>query len=649
MSKNQAVRMVAFLALSACSFNTASAKSLSPEQALKIRRISDLQLSHNGERIALTVSEPTEGTEQNRDIWVLDLGPKKTWRLTTSNKSDRSPRWSPDNEMLAFISNRTDPAQIHLISMKGGEARPLTKSKTAVTAFEWAPDGRSVAFLASLPKTEEEEKKAKDKDDARLVDRDDRPPQLWLIDIASREVRQLTEGRWRISEFAWIPDGDQLVIAATQNDQPELFTTRIYRLNVSGGQVDELTQPAGPFGNLQVSPDGRYIAYVGSRLDGPTPHDLFIQPLSGGKSSNLTAASLDRDVADYAWQTDGSLVIQAASGFTNRFYELTLDGTPKERARFENVHPMGSFSVSDKVLVFVGEGATIAPEVWISEGTAGTEQITDFNKGWADINLVEPEIMTYPSFDETPIEAALLKPADYQEGALVPLIVLVHGGPSGRWSARFHSWGQLLVSKGYAVLFPNIRGSLGYGHDFLVMNRRDWGGGDFRDVMAGVDALIEQGVADPARLGIGGWSYGGYMAAWVVTQTARFKASVSGAPMTNLASEYGTETSSINSYDTWYLGSPYENLDLFMQRSPVAHVKAARTPTLILCGDKDVTDPIGQCTEFHRGLKRYGVETELVIYPREGHGIREEKHQLDLLQRIVDWFDRYLIASKPSR
>ncbi len=183
---------------------------------------------------------------------------------------------------------------------------------------------------------------------------------------------------------------------------------------------------------------------------------------------------------------------------------------------------------------------------------------------------------------------------------------------------------------------------VGIRSDFLVMNRRDWGGGDFRDVMAGVDALIERGIADPERLGIGGWSYGGYMAAWAVTQTARFKASVSGAPMTNLASEYGTETSSINSYDTWYLGSPYENLDLFMQRSPVAHVKAAKTPTLILCGDKDVTDPIGQCTEFHRGLRRYGVETELVICPREGHGIREEKHQLDLLQRIVDWFDHYL-------
>jgi dipeptidyl aminopeptidase/acylaminoacyl peptidase len=207
---------------------------------------------------------------------------------------------------------------------------------------------------------------------------------------------------------------------------------------------------------------------------------------------------------------------------------------------------------------------------------------------------------------------------------------------------RFDTVGQLLAANGFAVFQPNIRGSTGYGHDFLVMNREDWGGGDYKDVIAGVDYLIEQGITDADRLGIGGWSYGGYMAAWAVTQTDRFHASVSGAPMTDLASEYGTESASINAYDTWYLGTPYENLDIFTQRSPVTHVKNTRTPTLILCGENDVTDPIGQCQQFYRGLKRYEVETELVIYPREGHGIREEKHQVDRLQRYLDWFKKYL-------
>ena len=176
----------------------------------------------------------------------------------------------------------------------------------------------------------------------------------------------------------------------------------------------------------------------------------------------------------------------------------------------------------------------------------------------------------------------------------------------------------------------------------MVVNRFDWGGGDFKDVMAGADWLIKKGIADPNRIGIGGWSYGGYMAAWAVTQTTLFKASVSGAPMTDLAFEYGSEAPGINTGDTWALGNPYENLPLFTARSPVTYVRKVKTPTLILCGENDTTDPVEQCVQFHRGLRRYGIETDLVVYPREGHGIREEKHRIDVLNRITGWFEKYL-------
>lgn len=618
------------------------AEPFRPAQAVSGRRISQVQLSPDGKRIAFTVAEPVRGEEQNQDIWIFDLDQRETLRLTTSEKPDHSPRWSPDGRALAFLSNRTGEAQIHLISMSGGEARALTKSKTPVSSFEWSPDGRAIGFLAPEAKSEEEEKKEKEKDDARVVDRDERTPQLCLLDVASQEVRQLTRGRWRISSFAWAPDGKSIVLAATDHPQPELFTTRIYSIGVDDGTTEELARPAGPFGDLKVSPDGRYLSYVGSRLDGPTPHDLFVQLLSGGQALNRTAASIDRDIVDFVWRPDGSLLLLAASGFTNRFYRMSLDGTVEGYPSFGDTHPLGSFQGVDSLLAFVGESPTGAPELWISTEPGKAEAVTRLNEDWDGGALIEPDLLAYSSFDETPIEAALFKPPGYQERAHVPAIVLVHGGPSGRWSSRFHAWAQLLATRGYAVFCPNVRGSTGYGHDFLVMNRHDWGGGDFRDIMAGVDYLVEKGIADPARLGIGGWSYGGYMAAWAVTQTDRFRVSVAGAPMTDLASEYGTEASSINAYDTWYLGSPYENGDLFRQRSPITHVGNAKTPTLILCGEKDVTDPIGQCTQLFRGLKRYGVETELVIYPREGHAIREENHQLDLLRRVVDWFDRHL-------
>jgi len=197
-----------------------------------------------------------------------------------------------------------------------------------------------------------------------------------------------------------------------------------------------------------------------------------------------------------------------------------------------------------------------------------------------------------------------------------------------------------LAAHGFAVFYPNIRGSTGYGERFIEMNKNDWGGADFRDVMAGVDYLIAQGIADPNKLGIGGWSYGGYMSEWAITQTQRFKAAVSGAGLANLASEFGTEAGS--SYDEWFFGTPYENLDGFMKSSPVKFLKNAHTPTLILQGDADTTDPIGQSEELYRGLKHYGVEAEMVIYPREPHGLREEKHLVDRLNRIVAWYETHL-------
>jgi dipeptidyl aminopeptidase/acylaminoacyl peptidase len=219
----------------------------------------------------------------------------------------------------------------------------------------------------------------------------------------------------------------------------------------------------------------------------------------------------------------------------------------------------------------------------------------------------------------------------------------VHGGPTGAWTNRFDALTQLLVTRGYSVLLPNIRGSIGYGEKFVEANRADWGGADFKDVMAGVDEMVRRNIADPNRLGICGWSYGGYMAEWAITQTDRFKAAVSGAGMADLATEFGTESSPV--YDEWFYGTPYENLVGFQKSSPITYIKNAKTPTLILQGDADTTDPISQSQMLYRGLKRYNVPAEFVVYPREPHGLREEKHLRDLYVRITAWFDKYLGTS----
>ncbi len=615
---------------------------LAPEKVINRRRISDLQLSHDSKRIAMVVTEPVKGTERISNIWVYDLREKDVRKFTTSKKSDRHPRLSPDGKSLAFLSSREGDSQIFILSMSGGEAQAVTESKTSIRSFEWSPDGTKIAFLSADPKTEEEEKKLEAKDDAYVVDRDIKDPRLRILDVSSGEVKPLTRDKLRISEFVWMPNGAQFLLSATDHLRRDLNSNRLYLLTVSDLGVKEIETPAGPFRNLSVSDDGRTLVYLGARTaDGPSAHDLFKRPLSGGKARNLTGSSVDQRIFSYTIRKDGSILFLAVKGFTTVFFTVDGSGRVEELQKFE-VHPSRSFAANSKVLAFVGETATQASELWISLSPKKAEKVTHFNKDWDNVPLIQPEIVRYPSFDGKEIEAALLRPAGYKKGTQVPFVVLVHGGPAGIFSDSFHAWSQLLAARGYAVLLPNIRGSLGYGHDFLISNRYDWGGGDWKDVMAGVDFVIKSGIADPERLGIGGWSYGGYMAAWAVTQTDRFKASVSGAPMTDLASEFGTESNGVNIGDTWALGTPYENLDLFIKRSPVTFVKNVKTPTLLLNGMEDPTDPIGQCQQFYRGLRRYNVETEFVAYPRMGHGPREEKHQLDVLNRMINWFEKYL-------
>jgi dipeptidyl aminopeptidase/acylaminoacyl peptidase len=642
VSKQFYLGFIALLFFIFCAANTvADNEALSPEQTNKIRRLSDLRLSPDGSKIVFTVSEPVKGTSQNRDIWVYDIQKKELRQFTYEDKSDSSPRWSPDGKQVAFLSSREDKTQIYLISIDGGEACALTRVETGVSSFAWSPDGGRIAYLAREPQTDEEKKKKEAKDDARVIQKNEKHSCLWVIDLDSKEIDKLTKNTWRISGFTWMPGGDGLILSATDHPQPELFSNRIYRLRIDEGEMESIFQPQGPFGNLRVSPDGKYLAYVGSRADGPTANDLFIRPLSGKRSRNLTQDSIDRTVSSFCWTKEGTLLALVQDGFLSVFYTIDLKGRAEKQNTFP-ITPSRSFVAGEDILAFVGAGAVAAPELWIYSQPGKAVKVTNFNRDWDGIKLIKPEIITYKSNDGKKIEAALLLPEGYHKGSRVPLVVLVHGGPSGRWSDSFNSWGQLLAARGYAVLCPNIRGSVGYGYEFLTSNRYDWGGGDFKDVMAGVDYLIKRGIADPERLGVGGWSYGGYMAAWAVTQTDRFAASVSGAPMTDLAVEYGTETSSINAYDTWYLGTPYENPDLFIKRSPTTYIKDVQTPTMILCGENDHTDPIGQCYIFHRGLKRYSVDTEFIVYPREGHGLSEEKHRIDVLNRMLNWFAKYL-------
>jgi dipeptidyl aminopeptidase/acylaminoacyl peptidase len=619
-----------------------TAKLLTPETSLNLRSISDLQFSPDGARLAFVVTEPPKGERRARHIWLYDKKSGVVRQFTFSAKDETSPRWSPDGKELAFLSNRDDQQQIYVMRADSGEAAAVTKGKRSVRTFGWSPDGKQIAYLAPDAKSDAEEKKDRDKDDARVVDKDDKQPRLWLLTLATREAKALTDSKWGISELAWLTTGDRLVVSATDHPESDQETHRIFSISVPDGSRRLILAPHGPFRDLQVSPDGAAVSYVGCRVDGPSPHDLMLLDIGQHATRNLTGASLDRAILEHRWMKDGSVLALYADGFRNKLVGFSPENMSKNPANppATNVNAFAVSNAGD--VVFAAQSATMPPELWLWDQKNSPQQVSHFNDAWKRFTLNAPEFYKYKSFDGFEIEAALLKPAGADPKNRLPLIALIHGGPTSNWQDSIEVWGQLLAARGYAVFYPNIRGSVGYGQKFIEMNRGDWGGGDFKDVMWGVKDLIDRGIADPSKLGIGGWSYGGYLAEWAVTQTNDFKAAVSGAGLSNLISEYGSEEHPY--YDEWFYGVPYESDSLvrYLNSSPFTQFRNAKTPTLILQGDADTTDPPGQSQELYRGLKHYGVETQLVMYPREPHALREEKHLLDRLNRMLAWYEKYV-------
>ena len=616
--------------------------ALTPEQTLDRRSLGELELSPDQTQLVFTVTEAVKGAARQKNLWMFDLASEQVRQLTFAGKSDSAPRWAPDGGSIAFLSDRDGTAQLYRLPMRGGEAEKLTDRKERIEAFRWSPDGASIALLMAEPKSDAQQSREKEKDDAHLAEKDDRLARIWVLDVGSRALRQLTTVPHRIGQIEFAPDGTRVIAAASASPHADQFNEAIHAIDLKDGRVAPIASPRGPMGAMALSPDGKTIAYVCARVDGPEAHDLCLQPIAGGAARNITSVTIDRPVNQPKWIDDHSVAVAVARGFHSGIDIVDLDGR-SQAIPATVVSPTAFARTASGAVLYAGETAIRAPELWMKPVHGAAHAVTTFNQSWATRSVVAPEFVKYKSGDGTDIEAALLKPSP-AGGGPPPAVILVHGGPTGRWSDAFEPWGQLLAARGYAVLYPNVRGSTGYGQRFVEMNRADWGGGDFKDVMAGADWLVARGIADPNRLGIGGWSYGGYMAAWAVTQTTRFKAAVSGAPVIDMASEFGTENGS--AYDEWFYGTPYEQLDGFIKSSPITFVKNVKTPTLLLQGEDDTTDPIGQSQQFYRGLKRYGVESDLVLYPREPHGLREEKHLIDRLTRIIGWYDKYL---RPAR
>ena len=621
------------------SYSQTKKDSLTIEQALSKYSIKSPLFSPDGEKAVVVVSQT--GLEKNlpaSHIWLIDVATKTIRQFTNSKKSESNPKWSPDGSQLAFLSNRNDENQIYLMDMSGGEAFQLTQSKTSISEYAWNPAGNKIAYLAEEPASAEEEKRQADKYDEKVVSESVKPTRVFIMDVLTKKTTQYTHQNWSIEEMKWMPTGDALLLVTQYLPTKEVPTYQLCSLSLKDSSIVNIPSPTHSFwGNIKISPDGNTIAYNSSWGDGPDAHDLFIQYLETGVSKNITGKSIDLPIRIFKFSDNHHLVSLVQKGFSTKLLSIDDNGNKSEYPINQNI---GNFDIAaDGTVLFESFSAIKPSEVWLMGADNKPVQVSHFNKVFDSIPLAKPEFITYKSVDGLPIESALYKPLNTST-KLLPLMVFIHGGPTSAFINDYSAWVQLFVQRGYAVFCPNIRGSTGYGRDFIVANRNDWGGNDFKDIMYGVDMLIAKENIDSTRMGITGWSYGGFMSEWAITQTNRFKAAMSGAGIANLASEFGTEDNA--AYDRWFFGTPYEHPENFSSHSPINFIKNAKTPTLIIQGENDKIDPIGQSQELYRALRYYNVPTELVLYPNEPHGFKQIKHNIDFYKRMISWFDKYV-------
>ncbi|HEV8430500.1 MAG TPA: S9 family peptidase [Pyrinomonadaceae bacterium] len=639
---------------------TVTAQTWEPEMHLKFKAVGTPRVSPDGKRVVYTVNEAVMTADKSEfvtQIWMADLATKQKVQLTFGDKSSTNPKWSPDGNWIAFTSNRKDNRNnLYLLSLNGGEAEPLTDGKSAVINFAWSPDGRSLAFTMSDPKTDDEEKNDKGKNDWRWIDENLKLARLYVLPVnkdanGKREPRKLTTGNYQVEDFDWSSDGSRIAFGHVKSPGANDWTTSdVSIVDVASGNITALANtPAAETAPL-YSPDGKSIAILASDAPPRWAQSGVIQilPASGGQPKTLMA-SFDAQPGIAGWSSDGKrLYFSEPKGTGTQIYSLDVAANRIDELK---VTPavISAFSLnrSGTTFGFVRQTSDTPADVYIASATDFTPvQITTVNADLKTPPVGRTEVITWKSKDGKQIEGLLTYPVSYQTGQRVPLILNIHGGPAGVFQQTFLGGRGVyplatFSSRGYAILRPNPRGSSGYGTEFRRANLRDWGFGDFQDLMTGVDRVIEMGVADPARLGVMGWSYGGFMTSWVVTQTNRFKAASAGAPVTNLMSFNGT--ADIPSFIPDYFGGQFwEVMELYQKHSPMFNVKAVTTPTMIQHGEADVRVPISQGYEFYNALKVKGVPTRMLVLPRQPHGPNEPKMQLAAMKANLEWFEKYI-------
>ena len=643
--------MMRILAALLFAATAAASTPLTIEDYVAMPSLGGVEFSPDGKRIAYVVTRADLAKSSwDSDVWLIDADGRNGLQLTRGPKSDSLPRWSPDGKRIAFLSDRDGTTGLYVIDVGGGEAMKLTDEVTAIRTYEWSPDGKSIAFIRTDRRTAEEERRAEEKDDARVVGEGARHAHLHVIDVETRKVRQLSNGSFTTWSLSWSPDGKLIAFdRASGGGLDAMYQTDIYLVPAEGGEARPLVVRDGLERNPKFSPDGKAIAFTSTRggHDWLREHFLHVVDVADG-SVRVVGAEYGRTPESVMWSPDGrTLWFEGPWNTTTQLFKVGADGE-----RFSNVTNAAGLVDDADIdfasgrMAFIYQTLTAPPELFISSVTRfEPRRLTDHNASYRNRALVETRVIRWKNpKDGLEIEGLLTLPLGYEAGRRVPLLTFVHGGPASRFDQGFLGYlgfiypPHVFASRGFAILRPNPRGTGGYGEAFRQANRSDWGGMDWLDINAGIDKLIEDGIADPDRLGLMGWSYGGYIASWAISRGERLKAISVGAPVTDLLSFHGT--ADIRHFIPEYFKGA--SLDDLRAHSPLWHLKKPAGPVLIQHGEDDERVPLSQGTMLYRLLEELGADVTMVIYPRSAHTPREPKLRLDVARRNVEFFEKHV-------
>ena len=668
--------LLAALALSSLALyaqNTPAPRPLSLRDLAQLRDVADPQLAPDGTWVAYTVTRPdTAADKRDVDVWMARTNGSQNLRITTSPASEAKPRFSPDGKYLSFVSSRGEAeggdAQLWLLNRAGGEAEKVTKIKGSVADYVWSPDGQRIALIIrdADPDSLTTAQKAKKKTAPPIViDRfqfkqdvdgylNMQRQHLYVFDVATRKLVNLTPGVYDEHLPAWSPDGKQLVFSSKRGPDPDRHDN--FDLYLIGAQAGATARPllltdrpesAPNYDSRPAwSPDGRSIAFV---QGGPKEqlvyglHQLMVVPVSGGPARALTAG-LDRNTTKPRWAADGkSVYFLLEDDRAGSLMRVPASGGKLEKILGGPREVEGFDLTRNGQLVVLSSQPQQPTEVFALDKKGALRPLSKQNDEWLrGISLGAVEPIQAKSKDGTLVSGFLIKPVGYQAGRKYPTLLRIHGGPVAQFGYEFSFEWQYFAANGYAVVVANPRGSSGRGLEYSKAIYADWGNKDTDDVLAVVDYAVAQGLADPARLGVGGWSYGGIMTDQVIARDQRFKAAVSGASIGNVLAGYGTDQY-IRDYET-ELGTPWKNTDVYLRVSyPFFHADQIKTPTLFVCGEKDFNVPLLNTEQMYQALKSLNVPTQLVIYPGQFHGVTTPSYVKDRYVRYLNWYNKYLM------